>query len=387
MPALADADPTRQLDLLLSPAGQELLNVLSAQPLSSATELRLSKTLRRAHAPELLAAVFGLLELRQRGLTKFERAGSMFFTRAGLEQASAEVVARHRARRFADFERVADLCCGIGGDLLTLAVGRSVLAADLDPVHLAMAGLNARSHGLVCHPSLADVRDVDLAGVQAVFIDPARRMSGRRLRAGASEPPLSWCFGLSLPTAVKAAPGLPLELVPQDWEIEFVADQRELKEALLWSPALRTVSRRATVLPLAEALVAVPGPPVPIAPPGAYVLDPNPAVTRAGLVEDLARSVGAWKIDALVAFLSSNSAMLTPFGRNLRVEASQPWNLKHLRSALRALDVGTIDIRKRGSAVGIDDLQRRLKLDGPRAATVLLTRVENRPWALVCSDA
>src|SRR5436190_2900781 len=137
MPAVAraESDPTRRLDLLLSPAGQDVLRILSAHsPVSSADELRLSKRLRVKHSAELVAAALGLVELRRRGLAKFAHASEMYFTRSGLEQASSEQAARHRAERFARFERVADLCCGIGGDLLALAQTSAVLAVDVDPV-------------------------------------------------------------------------------------------------------------------------------------------------------------------------------------------------------------------------------------------------------------
>ena len=50
--------------------------------------------------------------------------------------------------------------------------------------------------------------------------------------------------------------------------------------------------------------LAVPGDPVNCRAPGGYLLDPSPAITRAGLVEDLARTLGAWKIDPMIAFLS-----------------------------------------------------------------------------------
>ena len=103
----------------------------------------------------------------------------------------------------------------------------------------------------------ADVRDLPLAGVHAVFIDPARRAGGRRLSAGRSEPPLGWCLDLAgrVPAVgIKAAPGLPRELVPAGWEAEFVAVGRDLKEALLWSPALATAATRATVLPSGDTL-------------------------------------------------------------------------------------------------------------------------------------
>jgi hypothetical protein len=133
--------------------------------------------------------------------------------------------------------------------------------------------------------------------------------------------------------------------------------------------------------------VARPGPPVPCAPPGAFLLDPNPAVTRAGLVEDLARRLGAWKLDPRIAFLAADAPLRTPFGRSLRVDASLPWNLKRLRALLRERRVGTVEVRKRGSAVDAAELTTRLRLRGDERATVVLTRVAGRPWTLVCSDA
>ena len=79
--------------------------------------------------------------------------------------------------------------------------------------------------------------------------------------------------------------------------------------------------------------------------------------------------------------------MHTPFGRSLRVDASLPWNLKRLRALLRERRVGTVEVRKRGSAVDAAELTARLRLRGDERATVVLTRAAGRPWALVCTDA
>jgi THUMP domain-like len=124
---------------------------------------------------------------------------------------------------------------------------------------------------------------------------------------------------------------------------------------------------------------------VPCAPPGAFLLDPSPAVTRAGLVEDLARDLGAWKLDRRVAFLSADQPLASPFGRLLAVDASLPWSLKRLREVLRGRGVGTVEVRKRGSAVDVAELTARLRLRGDARAVVVLTRVADRPWVLVCT--
>jgi hypothetical protein len=226
------------LERLLSPEGAALLAELPVGPLDPGEALALGTRLRAGHPPELVAAALAQRELRTRAAAKFPAAERMWFTRDGLEQASAEPLARHRAARYAGFPLVADLCCGIGGDLCALAPGRDTLAVDLDPVHVRMARENARVHGAgTVAAAQADVRHLCLPRSLAVFVDPARRAGGRRLPAGESRPPLAWCLGLADRTAavgVKAAPGLPLVLVPPGWEVELLADRRELKEAALW---------------------------------------------------------------------------------------------------------------------------------------------------------
>jgi hypothetical protein len=444
-----NADPT----VLLTPAGQELLARLAAEPDGAGTPLALAVRLRREYPAGLVAAATAQHELRLAARAKFSRAMEMLFTRAGYEQSSSEPIARYRAARFGPARRVADLCCGIGGDLLALASEREALAVDLDEVHARLALHNAGVYGKAANVRavVADVRDIRLGGLDAVFIDPARRSgpgtaqptagarpartatasarsgaaasgaplapasdtrgaagrpgaadSGapRRFRTGLSEPPLDWCFALAdrVPAVcVKAAPGLPAELIPAHWEAEFIADGRDLKEAVLWSPALATAPvaesggpRRALVLSgsVAHALVACPGDPVPVAEPGEYLLDPNPAVTRSGLVEDLARSLGGAvaKIDPRIAFLTLSRPVQTPFARTLRVLDSAPWNEKRFARRLRELGIGAADIRRRGLAGDVDQIHRRLKLAGPNRATIVITRVNDKPWGLICAD-
>jgi hypothetical protein len=70
----------------------------------------------------------------------------------------------------------------------------------------------------------------------------------------------------------------------------------------------------------------------------------------------------------------------------LSVEASLPFGVKPLAAELRRLDIGSVELRRRGLAGDVTDLRRRLRGAGARSATVLLTRVVNKPWALVCSD-
>ena len=411
--------------VLLSPLGREAL-ARAAALLGDApgSELAVAAALRREYPASLAAAAVAQHELRLAAREKFSRAMEMLFTRAGYEQSSSETIARHRAARFGGARRVADLCCGIGGDLIALAAAPrpaapkspepespgTVLAVDRDEIHARLAVHNAGVYGEAgrVRACVADVRDIALDGIDAIFIDPARRAGTRRFPAGVSQPPLDWCLALAgqVPAVcVKAAPGLPAELIPPGWEAEFIADGRDLKEAVLWSPAFATAQRRATILPAGDTLTRAltPAPdasdkpgepgepgtgadPVDVSEPGAYLLDPSPAVTRAGLVEDLARLLGARKIDPRIAFLTADREVATPFARTLRVVESAPWNEKRFAARLRELGVGAADIRRRGLAGDVDQIRRRLKLSGPHRATVVLTRVNDKPWGLICTD-
>jgi hypothetical protein len=431
-----NAEPAR----LLSVQGQELLTRLAGMEVTPDRALALSAALRDEFPPDLVAAGLTQQALRVAGRAKFSRADEMLFTRPGLEQASSEITSRHAAERFAQAVVIADLCCGIGGNLTALAAPapdesraeRRLIGVDRDPLSLEFARHNVAVYapGAQVRYVRADARELGLAGIDAVFIDPARRDERGRRPAGHYQPELGWCLGLAkrVPAVgIKAAPGLRRNLVPPGWETEFVAVGRELKEALLWSPALAGVGRRATVLPSGDTLAspktlarsqeltrpgqltapdASGGPdladtpsltaagqedrdadqrePVPLAEPGEFLFDPNPAVTRAGLVTSLARQLGAWQIDPMIAFLSADKPAMTPFARTLRVIESAPWHEKRFAARLRELGIGSADIRRRGLAGDVEQIHRRLGLRGPGAATIVLTRVSDRPWGLIC---
>ncbi len=127
-----------RFEALLPARGQELLDRLAHEEVSPRRRW-LGAELRRAYPAELVATALGQHEPRVRARAKFTRAMRMYFTRPGLEQASSELTAHHRARRYADARHVADLCAGLGGDLIALAHGRAALAVDVDPPHLSMA--------------------------------------------------------------------------------------------------------------------------------------------------------------------------------------------------------------------------------------------------------
>jgi SAM-dependent methyltransferase len=347
------------------------------------------------HPVELVSAAIETVRLRGRATAKFgPSATRMFFTSSGLEQSTRQRVADHRAQRFtaAGATAVTDLCCGIGGDLLALArAGIGVHAVDSDPLTVAVAAANSEVLELAARVELScsDVTEFDLAGVRAVFCDPARRSGRRRIFDPASYSP-SWDFLLSLAakvpfTGVKVAPGIDHALLPSGVEAEWISDEGEVKEAALWFGPLGLVRHRATLLPSGDTLVGSGAELAPTGPVGNWLYDPDGAVVRAHLIAELAELIGAHGVDPTIAYLTSDELRPTPFARAYRVEEVLPFSLKRLRTALRARRVGRVEIKKRGSALDVEQLRRDLRLSGDQEATVVLTRVAGKPTVLICS--
>jgi len=374
-------------------AAEELVGTGGGDPLLAATALR-----SRGYGADLASAALTQATLRRRAAAKFGAdAARMFFTAAGLEQATRGVVATRRARRLADHGagRVADLGCGIGADTLALArADRRVLAVEADPATAAMARANAEALGLADRVEVrcADATTVDLSDVDAVFCDPARRGgTGRRIFDPAAYSP-PWSFVEALPgrvpaTVVKVAPGFDHSLIPAGSEAAWVSVDGDVVEATLWCGPLASVPRRATLLRggAAYALTGTGHAPAPVGPIGRHLYEPDGAVVRAHLVADFAATVDGHLADPHIAYVFAEKATPTPYGRCFEVLDTLPFARKRLRAALSALDIGALEILKRGLAVDPDELRRDLRLSGSRPATLVLARLGNTPTALLCS--
>jgi SAM-dependent methyltransferase len=390
---------------LLTASGQDLLGEVAAADVSESALLATASRLRTRHPPELVGAALTQVRLRVRARAKFgAEADRMYFTPAGLEQATRASVARHRARRFAahlDGGTVLDLGCGIGGDLVARGrAGCGGVGVDVDPLTAAVARANVHAFGLQDSASVraGDAVSEDPHGHAAVFADPGRRTArGRVFDPEAYEPPLTTVLGLAGTAAagcVKVAPGIPHDAVPPGAEAEWISDGGEVKEAALWLGGLSgarrgTTLRRATVLrdgAEATTLVADPqlGPP-PVTGWRRYLYEPDGAVVRAHLVGEVAASLDGALADPRIAYITSDRLRASPFARAYEIHDVLPFSVKRLRAALRRHDAGTLTIKKRGFAADVERLRRDLRPSGARERVVVLTRVGDAPTALICS--
>ena len=334
--------------------------------------------------------------LRRRAVAKLSElpgTSEWLFTDEALQQASAAAVAVHRSKRLRG-RIIHDVTCSVGTELAALrGAATQAVGSDIDPVRLAMARHNLGASADLCradalHPVTRDT---------VVLADPARRSGGRRrFNPRDYQPALDQLIDVyrGRELVVKCAPGIDFDAVTSlglDGEIEVTSYRGSVREACLWSAGLAEpgVRRRASIVDRGEHITDAEQDDCPVRPAGRWIVDPDGAVVRAGLVRHYGARHGLWQLDPNIAYLSGDE--LPPGVRGFEVLQQLAFDERRLRQALAALDCGALEILIRGVDVDPDALRRRLGLRGSRALTVVITRVGSgvaaRGTAFVCQPS
>ncbi|WP_235660367.1 THUMP-like domain-containing protein [Mycolicibacterium gilvum] len=377
---------------LRSDAGSLALSEVARYDLTESSLISDIASARRRFG-DRTAVLVETVKLRRKAAVKFVDAGEWLFTDDALQQATAAPVAAHRARRLAG-AIVHDATCSVGTELAALRNSAAlVLGSDIDPVRVAMASHNLGLRG----PGVALCRADALRPVSegaVVLVDPARRSgSRRRFDPRAYLPPLDTLLDVlrERDYVVKCAPGIDFAVVGElgfHGEIELVSLGGSVREACLWSSGFAAdgVRRRATMLDTGEQVTDTDPGECPVAPAGRWIVDPDGAVVRAGLVRHYAARHGLWQLDPDIAYLSGDRL---PDGvRGFEVLDQVAFSERHLRQALSALDAGALEILVRGLDVDPDALRARLRPRGAAQISVVVTRIgsgaASRATAFLC---
>jgi hypothetical protein len=375
---------TDDVGYLRSESGAAALATVAELELTDATRIADVAAVRARfgdRAPVLVETTL----LRRRAADKLGELGisDWLFTDEALQQATAAPVALHRARRLAG-RAVHDATCSIGTEVAALhRSGIRAVGSDIDPVRLAMARHNL---GAAAHLCRADALHPVTRGA-VVVVDPARRVGGRRrLSLDEHRPGLEQLIDTygGRDFIVKCAPGIDFDQVRRlgfDGEIEVTSYLGSVREACLWSAGLAGpgVRRRASVLDRKEEITDTEPDECPVRPAGRWIVDPDGAVVRAGLVRHYGARHGLWQLDPDIAYLSGDR--LPPGIRGFEVLEQVVFDERRLRQALSALDCGALEILVRGVRADPDALRRRLRPRGSRPLSVVITRIGSGPAA------
>lgn len=324
-------------------------------------------------------AVSVLIAARRAAAGKFP--GDWLTDADAAQQATPRPVADVRARRIAAAgARVAhDVTCSIGSEAPAFAAaGVGWLGSDLDRARLAMARHNlGPAAWLAVADALAPSSRADV-----VVADPARRSGGRRITDPAKLIPplpdlLAAYAGREL--AVKCAPGI--DYSQWDGLVSVVSVDGGVKEACLYTPGFGR-GREAVVIKggFEERCLSTLPASAPAGPPGKYIVEPDGAVVRAGLVNHWATRHGLWMLDEHIAFCTGDAI---PEGYS-GFEFLEAVPLKQLKAALHKRGAGSLEILVRGVDVDPDKLRAKLKLKGGAPHAVVIARVGDGAVAHVC---
>ena len=319
------------------------------------------------------------------------------------QQATPLPVARVRAARLGRAlgpgARIHDITCSIGTEGHALvAAGLQYLGSDLDPSRVTMARYNLGAALPTANTAnkpqpawgfhIADAQyPATIPGAaDTIIADPARRHQGRRITdPDELLPPLTTILGTypHTPMAIKCAPGI--DFTGWDGLVSLVSVDGGVKEACLYSPALAAGLHREAVI-IRDGTMDIltdrddPGADTLVGEPGTYIIDPDGAVIRAGLVRHYAHRENLWLLDERIAYLTGDRI---PAGMS-GFPYIETVPLKKLRSVLRGHDCGSVEILVRGVDVDPDRLRQKLRLSGSRPMAVVCTRIGRSGVALVC---
>ena len=321
-------------------------------------------------------AVAELLHSRRSG----KLPGEWLMDHDSAQQATPPAVAAYRAQflRERGVDLVHDLTCSIGTEGQAYAPVTYV-GSDLDASRVAMAQHN------IAHPVFRADALTTTTSAQVCIADPARRQGGTRItRLDQLLPPPQALLDTHGEMAIKCAPGID----HSEWDglACVVSLDGGVKETCLYTPGLGT-GKRAVILSTSPAGAPdvieddIPEHELPDAGPiGRFLIDPDGAIVRAGLVRHYAAREGLHQLDPRIAYLTGEQLHHGTSG----FEFIELVPMKKLKAAMSAHDVGSLEILIRGQDVDPDQLRKKLKLKGSTAKTLVVTRIGAKGVAVLC---
>jgi len=324
------------------------------------------------------------IKIQKKNLSKNPDSLNLIYTEKGAQQASSKRLALYHAGKLDNYSRIADLCCGNGIDLLHLAAGKKqVFAVDLDENTLKTAKYNSSEFSNI-EFILGKAEDFNEA-VDAIFIDPDRRTDSiRTVRVDNMSPALSDILQLRSITsniAIKLSPATDYSSIKlvDTHTFEFISEDGVLKEILLillcfGDLATQNVTRKAILLPDGIHLSNSDSS-IPVVGIQEFIFEPDPAVIRAGLVQELGSEIGYSLIDNHLALLTGKQAVFNNFGSTYKTITSFPYDLKMLHKYCRQQQIGELVIKTRGFPITVEKFRHNLKLNGKQKAILFIIRL------------
>ncbi len=347
------------------------------------------------------------VHLQIKGKKKFPRAHQMKFSRDGLAQASSKYVAEYRTwkmrQKLGKIQKSLDVGGGIGGDTIAMSLRWKVLSVEINPVTMGMLKHNVHVYNtdknvdFILGDILKLLDDIEfqqkLEDIDCIFFDPSRRTKGKRtVKIEEYEPPLSLLEKLnhfSQNMCVKIAPGVDLSRIKYDCDIEVISYKGEVKEVVLWFGKFKSSSDEKAIIAtkLPEKITWIQKSKsysVPVSDPKNFIYEPDPAFIKAHLISDIAEMYNLSQLHKKIAYLTSDSFIDIPILKCYRVLTYETLDYGSINKTLSKLNIGTVDLKARGISIDLKSIQKSIHGNGRKKGLVILTKILNKPNAIIC---
>lgn len=333
-------------------------------------------------------ALADLLDARRRLKGRHSQSAGWFARSSVARQASSELTAQWRAKRFPAGAEVADLCSGAGVDAVALADRCDVIAVESDATSAFFVRTNLERFASRRHLVVEGRAPAASPRTPFCFADPDRRIDGRRVvEPDQASPSLTALLESSCGfegRGVKLSPMVDTEQLEGMGELEFLSVGRELKEVVLWTGSLARGSRSVSLPGQGFVLEGAPQPISRLDSPGEWLFSPDPALVRSGLLGMLGEELGLWGMEPGVAYLSANALCSHPLLKSYRVLEVFPNRIKDIRRFLKQNGLGRVTAGRRRFAESPDKFLKRLgRLKGESTAHLILTTCSGEPRVFV----
>ncbi|AEA47007.1 RNA cap guanine-N2 methyltransferase [Archaeoglobus veneficus] len=307
--------------------------------------------------------VYEVARCRIKAREKFgELADNLFFDEEGLRYSTPKVVAEYRAKRL-KCDVIADVSCGVGGQLLFFATHcKKVYGVEINPKRAIIAALNAMALELnnieiIAGDALGEEVPVLVRDADIIFSDPARPPGEEIRTIDSLEPnPLRIVEKYSHTTdriAFELPPQMPPGRVDR-WlkgEKEYTSLNFKLNRLALYMGGLADCDVSAISLPSEERVTSEDeAVEIDVASRiGSFIYEVDPAVVKAGLVANLIGKIGLQaeivKGDKRRTLLTSDGEVKSAFLRRYKVVDVVSFGVEPIRKALRKAGAGKVTLR------------------------------------------
>lgn len=378
----------RELELLSTISARELLDRLDGRPPDECALLLRGKT----PIPSDILARQLTCRLKARSkLPTLSRAG-MLYEPTALEQASGEVAAAFHASVL-NADSVADLTGGLGIDTIFFRRRTDrVCYVEADPVLAQLFRTNAETLGIEVDILREDgavaASRFDSDEFDALYLDPSRRMEGRRtVSLRMSRPNVEEYLETFLTKArevwVKAAPAYePVEAARHLRNLHsflVVSVDGECKESLL------RITRQVPEMVCHSAVVlnsracprifsGTPGSARRFCDSAEYLLVPDPAIRRARLSAAVADQFGLCHLNQSVDYLVSDHPVEDFPGKTYHIREQMKWNRNRVKQYLRSSKMSGAGVSRRDFPMSSKELSKMFSLREADTDQLFFTR-------------